>query len=161
MDQLIICLLIILLIWEFLTWRRFTKMWHDLIQLRGAIARYIHRRMELLEELKKYAEAHQMPGDFSRQQAIRIPADGLTFPELQKTVYKNKSIHDAVHDLVYMPRWQAEIRGHKDLFYCVDEFEELQDVILKCVDAYNLTYDKLNSRIVAAPTSIVAKILCI
>ena len=60
MGNVISFILIFLLIWEFLIWRRMTKYRKDLIQLRSAMARYLHRRKQLLKIMQQYAETHDL-----------------------------------------------------------------------------------------------------
>lgn len=158
MDGVIVFILIVLLLWEFLVWRGFTRARKDMILLRGAIARYIHRREELLTVLQEHSSRHSLPELEVPGGLPQIPPEGLTLQELQTVIYENRTVEYVVKERVHLPPWQARIQHDEELFYTVDEFLELQTVIHQCIQRYNETYDAFNKKATTLPTAVVAKV---
>lgn len=159
MDEVISFLLIVLLIWEFLAWRRMTKYRKDMIRLRSAMGRYLYRRNELLEKMRQNAVSHHLPfADFPKS-PLNIPQEGLTLEELQQQLVKNRGLDKVLQNVLSTELWLAAMEADEDLYYAADEFRELQEVLLKCISAYNQTYDAFNRSVQNMPTAIVAKML--
>ena len=159
MGNVISFILIFLLIWEFLIWRRMTKYRKDLIQLRSAMARYLHRRKQLLKIMQQYAETHDLSFASWDKDTLDIPEEGLTLEELHQQLAKNQILNKRISTVLAEKRWKNAIEQDEELYYTVDEFQELQAIVLKCVSAYNEIYYAFNKSVKNMPTAVVAKIL--
>ncbi len=159
MDSIIIFILIVLMLWEFLTWRNLTKYRRLLIDFRQAIVRYIYRRNEILQELIVYANAKNISGETWKQEKLYFPEDGVPIENLGQLMQRNSHMHRVVMDSLQDEKWKALICADKELFYLTDEFNELQGVIGRCAVEYNRNYNALAKRITSMPSSLLAKFL--
>ena len=90
---------------------------------------------------------------------LDIPEEGLTLEELQQQLAKNQILNKRISTVLAEKRWKNAIEQDEELYYTVDEFQELQAIVLKCVSAYNEIYYAFNKSVKNMPTAVVAKIL--